>query len=312
MNIFVSPDERRLRAGWRLAAQLFLTFIIGLGLAWFLSRLAGLEGRRVVTLTMAVGTVSSMAMAARGLDRRPWSDFGLRFRRPHMRAYGLGFALAGLVMGFIFTIEYLAGWITVSGFGWQQLNDSPFLIAFGGYFLWMVIVGFYEELLFRGYHIVNLAEGLNMPGLGRRQAVLCAVGVSSLIFGIMHALNPNAGWISTLNIAFAGVMLAFPFIITGRLSLSIGLHIGWNFFQGGVFGFPVSGTPSRTALLQVYQSGPDIVTGGAFGPEAGLIGLLGLVLVVAGLYWHLNRTGRPTQIHPRFGVYTPSSRHYPA
>jgi hypothetical protein len=97
------------------------------------------------------------------------------------------------------------------------------------------------------------------------------------MFGLLHIFNPNATWVSTAGIFFAGVYLAYGYIRTKQLWLPIGLHIGWNFFEGVVFGFPVSGLDIY-ALTRITVNGPDLWTGGAFGPEAGLIVLPALLL----------------------------------
>lgn len=112
--------------------------------------------------------------------------------------------------------------------------------------------------------------------------------ISSAIFGLLHLGNPNATWASAAGIFFAGLFLALGFVRTGQLWLSIGLHIGWNFFEGIVFGFPVSGF-ATFPLIRYSISGPTLWSGGAFGPEAGLIVLPALFLgaLLIGLYTRL-------------------------
>jgi hypothetical protein len=110
------------------------------------------------------------------------------------------------------------------------------------------------------------------------------VVISSAIFGGLHLGNPNAIWVGAAGIFLAGVFLAYGYLRTRQLWLPIGLHIGWNFFEGVVFGFPVSGSESY-ALIRTSVDGPMLWTGGLFGPEAGLVVipalLLGAVMVYA-------------------------------
>jgi hypothetical protein len=74
------------------------------------------------------------------------------------------------------------------------------------------------------------------------------------------------------------MMLSIGFIYNGQAALSIGLHFTWNFFQGIIFGFPISGTLSAANLIQIKQKGNELLTGGSFGPEAGLVGLTAMLL----------------------------------
>lgn len=118
-------------------------------------------------------------------------------------------------------------------------------------------VGFYEELLSRGYHIKNLSEGLNFNKSNPKVAILIATLISSALFGILHVFNPNANWVSTLNLVLAGIFLATGYILTGELALSIGIHTAWNFFQGNIFGFPVSGRNAGATLQAILTDVAD-------------------------------------------------------
>jgi membrane protease YdiL (CAAX protease family) len=164
------------------------------------------------------------------------------------------------------------GWLTFEGFAWEVDPINVVVSNVLLFFLIFIFVGWNEELLSRGYHLQTLASGLNM---------FWAVIISSAVFGLLHLANPNATWVSAAGIFFAGVFLAYGYLRTKQLWLPIGLHIGWNFFEGVGFGFPVSG------LDDIH--GPEIWTGGAFGPEAGLIVLPALLLGALLIYLYTMR-----------------------
>src|SRR5699024_1075539 len=124
--------------------------------------------------------------------------------------------------------------------------------------------------------------GLRYAALGSRGAAVVATLATSVLFGFMHAFNPNVSAIAIVNIVIAGIVLAVPYLLTGSLALSVGLHFSWNFVQGSVFGFPVSGNRLDATIIQTAQQGPDIWTGGSFGPEAGILGILGMAIMLGG------------------------------
>jgi len=188
----------------------------------------------------------------------------------------------------------IAGWISVNGVFVTQNPETPFLLAIIIPLIIFLVVGFYEELFSRGYQLTNLAEGLTGKIIKPRTALLLATLFSSAVFGVLHASNPHASIASTLNIGLAGIFLAAGYVLTGQLAISIGLHISWNFFQGNVFGFPVSGGDFRSAtFIQIQQGGPSLWTGGFFGPEAGLLGTSAMILgIISTMLWIKKRYGQ--------------------
>lgn len=286
ITAFWNRTERRLRAGWRIV----LFSLLMAALYFCVSFLPdGLPGALILFIVMLL-TVFGTWLAGRFIDRRRYADFGWHVSRAWWRDFAFGLALGALLMSLVFAIEFLAGWVVVTD-TLHVAEGRNFWLALGGPLLLFVSVGIYEELLYRGYLLRNLSEGFNLGSFGARNAVLLAVLLTSLLFGLAHAANPNASWISTVNIVFAGLLLSAGYVITRELSIPVGLHISWNFFQGHVFGFPVSGTSADpTSFIVIEQGGPQLWTGGNFGPEAGLLGLLAMSIGIALILWWCRRT----------------------
>ena len=280
LDPFVEAHGRP-RAPWRLLAQFFLfqtasvLFAIPLTLLWSLAAPGGLGNAPSLFPVSIVASTAAAALSVwlvgRFMDRRPFKDFGFHLDAGWWLDFLFGLLLGAALMTAIFLVELSMGWVTVAG-SFRSVSGIPFLPAVLLPLTVFALVGFYEELLFRGYQLRNTAEGLNYPALGPRAAVLIAWILSSSIFGVLHALNPNADLVSTANITLAGLMLGAGYVLTGELAVPIGLHFAWNFFQGNVYGFPVSGlNPMGATVISTKQSGPDIWTGGLFGPEGGLL-----------------------------------------
>ncbi|MDE0461079.1 MAG: CPBP family intramembrane metalloprotease [Caldilineaceae bacterium] len=298
---FWNPNDKRLRAFWRVILH-FLLIFAGLQSTTAVLRplfsgagsssdsgpdpIANMVALLLTGLIYVVVTIA----AARFLDRRSFSEYGLVWNTQWRRDLLFGLLLGGFLMGGIFVIELAMGWITIEGM-FVTLMPFPFFVAFLIFLVQMTLVGTYEELVFRGYQMKNIAEGLNSGPLSTRTSLFLAWIVTSILFGLIHAANPGATVGTTLKITLAGVFLALPFLLTGELALSIGVHIAWNFFQGNVFGFPVSGlTFFRTTIFNTVQGGPDLWTGGGFGPEAGLLGFIGIIVGSLAMIWWVKRT----------------------
>jgi membrane protease YdiL (CAAX protease family) len=194
---------------------------------------------------------------------------------------------SGIVIGFAAIVgSYAVLWgLGVAQFAPGRIG-ADFAPALVGYFC----VGVIEELVARVV-IFRLIEEMG--------GTLVAVVMSGLLFGLAHAPNDHATIASSLCIAEAGVMLALAFATTRNLWLTAGIHFGWNFSEGEIFGGAVSGIEAKRAMIKTVLTGPDYLTGGAFGLEASVatvvvIGALCLILwrvVAARGNWRVSRFG---------------------
>jgi len=321
---FWNRETRRVRAPWRLVAVFVVIGLFGLVVAAATPLLrdplvaavqllvpgpqgSAVAGNVVFLVAQLVGTVGGVYVVGRFLDCRRFADFGLHLDRDWWADLGFGLLLGAALMTTIVLVELAAGWLTVTDTFRIARSDFSFWTWFGFALANFVVIGVVEELLARGFLIKNAAEGLTwFEGVDATRAVGVAVVASGLLFAVGHATNPNAGVASTVGIFVAAFMLAAGYVLTGELAIPIGIHVTWNFFQGTVYGLPVSGMDFGISLLAVEQSGPALVTGGSFGPEAGLLGvsasLVGIALVGAWVRWR----GGALQIHP--SITTPDRR----
>lgn len=295
MNPFYNAEERRLRAGLRIPLFLFL-FIILMGISTSIP-LGGFQ--YLIALPLLYGF---FLLAFRYMDNRTGiAESGLLLTEPiWWMEFLLGSAIAFAAMTFIFVIQLVAGQIEISGYAWERLSEQWWPVALLAYFSTHLSVGFYEEFMTRSYLIPNLKEGFTVFGISPVKALIAAVILSSSIFGILHAANPNSNTVAVVNIIGAGLMLAIPYVLTGRLALSVGLHFSWNFSQGGIYGFRVSGTEPMHPLIDIQQGGPAWWTGGAFGPEGGLIGVLGVLFCLAMCLLYIRKREGNLKLHPFF------------
>jgi membrane protease YdiL (CAAX protease family) len=282
-KLFFSPEEPRLRAGWRLLGQSLLMFfsiaLLGTLGNLFFSALAESSFASFLllsSLTIPLAITFSVFIARRYLDRRTFVSLGLRVDRQSIFDLLFGIALTGLMLGLIYLFEWVFGWIEVESFAWQFEGGRNLVLSILIMVLIFTLASWQEELLSRGYWLQNLSDGLN-----RSLGVL----LSSAAFALGHVMHPNLSWQALLGLFLSGLFLAYGYLRTKQLWLPIGLHLGWNFFEGTVFGFPVSGQYFYQLIRQTV-SGPDIITGGAFGPEAGLILIPALILGAAGVFWY--------------------------
>jgi membrane protease YdiL (CAAX protease family) len=272
---FMNKAQDRPRAAWRLFlfAAALLVGLFALDAAGKISGIAGLGSFASPALMLLV-----LYLAGKSFDKRGFASYGFSMKGLWWLDMGFGVVLGALLMAGVFGLELLAGTIRITGFRAAGPEGIGFWRGISAILVFYAGVSLQEETFARAFLLRSLAEGFNLkPGFSRI-ALWSAYGLSSALFGALHAFNQNSSPASVAILTGAGLLLGLPFILTGEIALSLGLHLSWNFCQGAIFGFPVSGTRSVFSAISIEQSGPAWFSGGAFGPEGGLAGILAIAL----------------------------------
>jgi uncharacterized protein len=217
--------------------------------------------RRLGALLLTAVVLAAYSAYARIMERRAVTELsGARA----VREFGIGLSLGALLFSVTIGILAAVGAYEVTGNnGWQTM--LAILPA-------CLLAGVLEEVVIRGVVFRILEQWMGS---------WIALGISAAIFGALHLLNPGATLLNAAAISIeAGVLLAAAYMLTRRLWLCVGIHIAWNFTQGGIFSIAVSGGSSK-GLLQARMVGPDWLTGGTFGAEASVVALA--VCLAAGI-----------------------------
>ena len=194
------------------------------------------------------------------IEKRSLSSIGFN-KNNWLKKYSLGFLIGLAMMSIIVLILFPFGYITVEKNPIQPVGISAIASVLVILFGW-IIQGATEEIVTRGWLLNILSTKYNI-GVG--------LLISSTLFGLMHLTNPNVNYIAVINIILVGLFYGLYVIKTNDLWAVCGMHSAWNFAQGNLFGFEVSGLDvSVGSLIDLNLVGSDFVTGGIFGPEAGI------------------------------------------
>jgi membrane protease YdiL (CAAX protease family) len=219
-----------------------------------------------VTSVLSVGIFSLL------IERRPFP--GTEWTLDGYTGEALtGFFLAPALLGLAAIGILLSGHLEWTDIIWEP---STLFISFG----WMTLIAFSEELVFRGYILGNLMKCIPNKWI--------ALGVSSILFAAYHAITPGIHTLAFVNLLLAGMLLGINYIFTRNLWFSFLLHVGWNFFEGPILGFRVSGT-TFPSLFQAEPNGDLFITGGDYGLEGSMLMTLLLLAAILVLAWAFER-----------------------
>ncbi len=267
-----------LRAGWRILGFA----LMAMGAAVVLSSFA-----QVLRLPMGMNATFAIGLAAAVLagwamlalvDRRPTGALGFAVEPAAIRDSIVGLGIGGALLGgavVVLAVASMARWVADEG------TMPEYVAALATSFGFFAVAAAAEEAVFRGYAFQALVQGI-----GTWPAVLA----SSALFAYAHGGNANVTPLALGNIFLAGVMLAVAYLRTRSLWFATAVHLGWNWTMASLLDFPVSGFVLDVPLYTARETGPDWMTGGPFGPEAGLAATVTITLGTAWM-WRTRRLG---------------------
>ncbi|MBL0211575.1 MAG: CPBP family intramembrane metalloprotease [Holophagaceae bacterium] len=266
-------QDHRLRNGWWML--IFIGFVAAAGLVFIPLSLGlkklGVSGEWLQPVPFVMTLLATWGCTR--LRKEPLASIGFHLDLRWAKEIAWGTLMGAGVMLAAAGMTWAAGGVRF------ELDPARSLRTLGYGFYVMLVVGFFEESFFRGFLFQRLLDG---TGVWVTQLVL------ALFFAFAHWGNPGMHgatmfW-ATLNISLAAVLLGLAYLRTRSLALPIGIHLGWNWMQGSVLGFGVSGNAGKGWVHPLFQGKPEWLTGGSFGLEASVFGVAAVLISIA-LLW---------------------------
>lgn len=267
---------------WTNVLKFIIPYLIIVGLFQVIAiELVGLDSSKLKPIDLnikihallrsidSLGTALIIWIFVKYVDKITFMDLGFNISK------AIKDSVIGLLLGFV--IMFI-GFITLLISKDIYIETYTFfLIDFLLSILIFVFVSFSEELLIRGYILQNLQASMNNN---------LALTVSSALFSLFHFPNPHTSLIGFINLFLAGVLLGLCYLLTKNLWLPLALHFSWNFFQGSVFGFNVSGIKGNSIIEIGYQT-ETVWNGGSFGFEGSILCTILQIIAILFLKWLL-------------------------
>lgn len=261
-NLFLD-SERQLRNGW----WILIYFLV---LAAFLvpTIILAQENNEVVTIKIQALIIGLASWIGQVFRRKPLTELLGYLNIEWLKELFVGCLIGSALM--------LVPAFILGSFGWVGWQWNPISISsLSSSLLLFATIAFAEELLFRGFVFQRLTAGL-----GPYPAQL----IIGTFFLLTHLNNPGMTGIvkvmASINIFLASILFGLAFIRTKSLAMPLGLHWMANWVQGGILGFGVSGTEQMGLLKPILGNSPVWLTGGSFGLEASLPGLMCVLIVL--------------------------------
>jgi len=274
-NKIINTELMSKSMGWQNVIKIIIPYFIIVGFTQFFAHeilgLSFLDSTMLnISSTQALfiefcsftATLFVVWLFRKKIDKEKFSTIG--FQNSNALFYSIWGILLGLLfMAFAFVVLLFTKQIFIDSIHFD-------LVDIFVYFLLFIFVAASEELFIRGYILTNLLASFN-----KNLAIL----ISSLLFSLMHIANDNISLLSLIALFIFGIILALGYIHTKGLWFPIALHFSWNFFQGPVLGFKVSGI-QIDSLIKLKINNPNIWNGGDFGIEGSLLSVFFVLLFI--------------------------------
>ena len=254
--------------GWKNIVKIFIPYILTLGTFQFLGYLVaglninGFTSEKSIFQSLIIeffsfsGTFLIVWLFRKYVDKESFKSLGFETKY-FAKDISIGLIIGFIIMAIGFLILLASNQIQ---FKWFQFKISNLTLSIGIF----IIVALSEELLVRGYILSNLMNSFNK---------YLALIISSAIFSLMHGFNPNINLLAFIALFLSGILLGLAYIYTKNLWFPIALHFSWNFFEGTIFGFNVSGLTGYSVVdFEIHQN--TMWNGGAFGFEGSIFSIL--------------------------------------
>jgi len=283
-------ERNQVRSGWKIAAVtaaivaiiIVISLIVGIvvNIKLLASHDIDLKTLKLTEKGMRVENYMNMVLlfiqevvmiitpifAWKIIMRSPLSHMGLDSFKRHIKELIIGLSIGAVSISVVFFAIVLSGNAKVES--WIPHFSFDTII----YLFLFILVGFAEEIYGRGFIMSTLRQTRSVPVI---------VIVSSIIFALLHSGNSGIGILPYINLTLVGLFFAYIYLKSGNIWMCIGYHITWNYFQGNVYGFPVSGMDTKGIITTMYEKN-NIINGGQFGPEGGL--LVTVVILIGFLF----------------------------
>ena len=279
-ELFIGPEG--LRSGWGFTLYLALGFALIMAARFLMHpmmhRLKGTVWQFLAQEMILAACAVLPAVVMSRIEKRPFGSYGLPARGVFGKMFALGLAWGFVALSLLLVALRGSHSFYFGSVGVHGMQAVKFALFWALLFL---LVGFFEEFLFRGYSLFTLSRGM-----GFWPTALLLSG----LFGYVHLGNQGESWRGALAAGLIGLFFCFTVLRTGNLWFAVGLHASWNWAQSYFYGVPDSGMLAQGHLLNSSFHGPAWLTGGTVGPEGSV-----LVFVVIGVLFTVFHATHPAK-----------------